>query len=369
MPPARRLDLVLALASILSVAVALEGAFRLWGWRQNRRGFDRAMASARPPAPGATVTLGGLIRPNPNPRIVYELWPGLDVVFDSSHGRNPPRVRTSRAGFRDRDYAAEKGKGTRRVVGIGDSLMFGWGVDQGQDYLSQVEERLNGGSAGAWEVLNTAVPGYNTAMEVETLEAKGLAYQPDLVVLGFCANDASLPNFILARRDVLSMSESFLLDFVRGRLGPPPGGDALAIAPRRGDNRAFEDDPARVPSAYRPIAGWDAFDRALLRLRGLAQTHGFRVLVVAFTQEATDERKDRGLRAAAALGLPVLDFGNAEAAYMRAHGIDAYIGSVLTVSAQDPHPSPLSHAIAAAELIGWMAREGLADAGDAPRTP
>lgn len=364
----RRPDLVLALASILSVAVVLEGAFRLWAWSQNRQGFERAMALAQPPAPGATVALGALIRPSANQRIVYELWPGMDVLFGSSSGRSP-RVRTSRAGFRDRDYAVDKGGGIRRIVGIGDSLMFGWGVEEGQDYLSQVEERLNAGSTGAWEVVNTAVPGYNTAMEVETLEAKGLAYRPDLVVLGFCANDASLPNFILAQRDVLSPRESFLLDFVRGRFAPPPGGDALVPAPRRGDDRAFEDDPSRVPSAYRPIAGWEAFEGALQRLRSLAQTHGFRILVVAFTQEATDERKDRGLMAAAALGLPILDFGKAEAAYMREHGIHTYVGSVLTVSAQDAHPSPVSHRIAAVELLGWMAREGLADPAGARRAP
>jgi hypothetical protein len=362
MPRARRRrpELALALASILSVVAALEGAFRLWAWQENRRGFERAMALAQPPPPGATVTLGGLIRPSPNPRIVYELWPGMDVFFDDSHRGRGTRVRTDHAGFRGRDQAADKRRGVRRILGIGDSLMFGWGVEQGQDYLSLLEERLNAGAgAGAWEVVNTAVPGYNTAMEVETLEAKGLAYRPDLVVLGFCANDASLPNFILAQRDVLSVHESFLVGFVRDRLHPPPGGDALGRAPRRGDDRAFEDDPSRVPSAYRPIAGWEAFDRALRRLRDLARSHGFRVLVVAFSQDGADERKDRGLRAAAGLGLPILDFGKAEAAYMRAHGIEAYVGSVLTVSAQDGHPSPLSHGIAAAELLGWMAREGL----------
>lgn len=379
--PRRLPELGLALLSILSMIVVIEGAFRLGAWRENRRGFERAMALARPPGRGTTVTLGGLIRPSINPRIVYELWPGMDVFFDNGRGRRA-RVVTGRTGFRDRDHAADKGRGVRRVVGIGDSLMFGWGVEQGQDYLSQVEERLNddGGEGGTWEVVNTAVPGYNTAMEVETLEVRGLAYRPDLVVLGFCPNDAGLPSFILAQRDVFSLHESFLVGFVRGRFEPLPGGDALAPAPRRGDGRALEDDPSRVPSAYRSIVGWGAFGRALHRLRSLAQVHGFRILVVAFSEEAgrgaprrwldtRDDRKDRGLRVAAELGLPILDVGKAEAAYMRAHGIDAYVGSVMTVGAQDPHPSALSHGIAAAELLGWMAREGLVPPRAGPRLP
>jgi lysophospholipase L1-like esterase len=360
----------LALLSLVVGLGALEGGSRLWAWRENRRGFDRAMALARPPAPGATVTLGGLIRPSPDSRIVYELWPGMDVFFDGSdHGRRT-RVRTGRAGFRDRDYPVEKSRSIRRIVGIGDSLMFGWGVEQGQDYLSVLEEKLNAGSgAGVWEVLNTAVPGYNTAMEVETLETKGLAYRPDLVVLGFCANDASLPNFILPEKDVLSLRESFLVGFVRGRLGPPPAGDALVLAPRRGDDRAFEDDPSRVPPRYREIAGWGAFARALRRLVELGRTHGFRTLVVAFSPEHTDERKERGLRQALELGLPVLDFGRVEGAYMRARGIDRYAGSVLTVSAEDAHPSPLSHELAATELFGWMAGEGLVPHRRPPAVP
>ena len=357
---ARRLpEFVLALVSVAGTLLALEGALRLWARRESRRSFERAMAEARPPTPHATVTLAGLIRPSADTRIVYELWPGIDVLFDDAHSGRPVRVVTSGAGFRGRDYPITKAPPIRRIVGLGDSLMFGWGVEQGQDYLSLLEARLTGPGAGTWEAINTAVPGYNTAMEIATLEAKGLAYRPDLVVLGFCPNDASLPNFILTRTDPVSSRGSFLLDFVRGRLRPLSSGDALVAAPRRTDDRAFEDDPARVPAAYRDIAGWGALERSLRRLRSLGESGGFRVLVVAFSPETTDERKARGLRVASALGLPVVDAGEAEAAYMRAHGIDQYVGSALTVSAQDPHPSPVSHGLAAAEIEGWMRREGL----------
>jgi hypothetical protein len=54
---------------------------------------------------------------------------------------------------------------------------------------------------------------------------------------------------------------------------------------------------------------------------------------------------------------------------MRAHGIQAYVGSALTVSAQDGHPSPLSHGVVAAELLGWMAREGLVPPPSGPSVP
>lgn len=355
----RRLpEVALALASVVVAVLALEAGFRVWGWYQNRRSFARTMARAHPPAPHATVTLAGLIRPSANPRIVYELWPRIDVLFDDSGRGRPARVVTNEAGFRGRDYPLEKPPLVRRIVGLGDSLMFGWGVDQGQDFLSLLETRLSTGRA-TWQAINTAVPGYNTAMELATLETKALAYRPDLVVLEFCGNDASLPNFILPRPQATSWRQSFLLEFVRGRLRPASIGDALVIAPRRGDDRAFEDDPNLVPSAYRDIAGWDAVERSLRRLRFLGEGHGFHTLVVAFSPETTDGRKARGLRMAEALGLPVLDIGVAEAAYMHAHQIDHYAGSTLTISARDAHPSPISHALAADAIECWIWGQGL----------
>jgi hypothetical protein len=305
------------------------------------------------------VTLGELIRPSDHDRIVYELWPDMDVVFDTGSGLQNG-VRTSPEGFRSRGLAVEKAGGLVRVAGIGDSLMFGWGVEQDVPYLSVLERRLNREYPGsAWEVLNTAVPGYNAVMEVETLKAKVLKYRPDLVVYGFCPNDASLPNFVRRVRDPSSLRESFLWGFVRGRLRPDRESDALVLAPRRSDDRAFEDDPARVPPQYRAITGWDAYRRALEELRDLGRTHGFRTIVLAFAPGTDDPRKERGLRVAADLGLPVVDVGKDEASYLRAHGIAQYGGSPLTVGTSDLHPSPLSHELAAQALLEAMAREGL----------
>jgi hypothetical protein len=354
----RRSELLLAAASLLAALALVEGGLRVHAYVAGRAGFDAAMAASRQPRAGATVRLGEIIRPTGDPRIVYELWPALDVVFDTGTGARS-RVRTSAEGFRSPDLPVEK-RGRRRVVGIGDSLMFGWGVDQGADYVAVLERRLNEGAAEpVWEAINTAVPGYNAAMEVETLEAKVLKYEPDLVVYGFCPNDASLPNFIVSARDPLSWRESFLWSFVRGRLHPElETGDALVEAPRREDDLAFEDDPARAPERYRAITGWDAYGHALEELRELGRVHGFRTIVLAFVP-GPDTRKERGLRKAVELGFPVVDVGETQAAWMREHGVATYAGSALTVNAQDLHPSPLSHELAADELLNAMTGLGL----------
>jgi lysophospholipase L1-like esterase len=362
--------MLLAVASLLTVLALLEGGLRVQSFVAGRKGFDAAMASSRAPRAGATVRLGEIIRPSADPRIVYELWPGMDVVFDTGTGART-ELRTSAEGFRSREYPVEKA-GRLRIAGIGDSLMFGWGVEQGADYLAVLERRLNDGATRTtWEALNTAVPGYNAAMEVETLKTKVLKYRPDVVVYGFCPNDASLPNFILSARDPFSRRESFLWGFVRGRLHrEPEKGDVLVAAPRREDDLAFEDDPARVPERYRAITGWEAYDRALEELRQLGHTHGFRTIVVAFVPGSDDPRKERGLRRAAELGLPVVDVGTTQAAWMRDHGVATYAGSPLTVTGDDLHPSPVSHELAADALRKKMTELGLmpsSEGGTGPR--
>jgi hypothetical protein len=352
--------MLLATASLLAVLALVEAALRVRSAVAARTGFDAAMAASKAPRAGATVRLGEIIRPSADARIVYELWPGMDVVFDTGTGARST-VRTSAEGFRSREVPIEKAGHRLRVAGLGDSLMFGWGVDQGADYLSVLQRRLNESATGTtWEALNTAVPGYNAAMEVETLKTKVLKYRPDVVVYGFCPNDASLPNFILSSPDPLSWRESFLWGFVRGRLHPElETGDALVAAPRRGDDLAFEDDPARVPERYRAITGWDAYGRALEELRELGRAHGFRTIVLAFVPGSDDPRKERGLRRAADLGLPVVDVGETQAAWLRDHAVRTYAGSPLTVSATDLHPSPLSHELAADELRKKIAEFGL----------
>ncbi len=56
-------------------------------------------------------------------------------------------------GSRDIDYSREKTAGVIRVAVIGDSITFGFGVDLKDTYHKQLEEKLNGDSAGkAYEV-------------------------------------------------------------------------------------------------------------------------------------------------------------------------------------------------------------------------
>jgi len=105
-------------------------------------------------------------------------------------------VTTNRHGMRDDEAELEKPEGMTRVVVLGDSITFGWGVPQSMTYPEILEGLLNqssdrGGATGV-EVMNFGVGNYNTVDELAILRHRALAFQPDMILLGVFINDAEL---------------------------------------------------------------------------------------------------------------------------------------------------------------------------------
>lgn len=105
-------------------------------------------------------------------------------------------VSTNHLGFRGNETTLKKPADTYRIVCLGDSLTFGWGVSQDQTFCAQLERLLNANPPSTppsrvhYEVLNLGVGNYNTVQEVESLRTLGLQLDPDLVLLGYFINDA-----------------------------------------------------------------------------------------------------------------------------------------------------------------------------------
>lgn len=97
-------------------------------------------------------------------------------------------VETNRIGLRGPEVACPKPEGLKRILMLGDSLVFGWGVPQEKTIAMLLQEKLSG-SGSAYEVVNMGVGNYNTTMETELFKRVGLALQPDAVILVFFVND------------------------------------------------------------------------------------------------------------------------------------------------------------------------------------
>ena len=86
-------------------------------------------------------------------------------------------------GLRGDEIPAEKT--VRRIITLGNSCTFGWGVPLEQTYAVQLEKNLG----GQYEVINGAVPGYSSFQGKKFLESGLLKLKPDIVTVMFAWND------------------------------------------------------------------------------------------------------------------------------------------------------------------------------------
>lgn len=347
----------LALAGVTVALLLAEISTRaavFWTTTRSRKALAAPEAGAYPQL-GKDVKLFPLIRRSEYPLLSYEFRPGADVLF---HGA---RVRINEAGYRGRLVSHEKPAGAMRIVGLGDSVLFGWGVTDEETCLAVLESRLNAEHPQrTCQAVNLAIPGYNTAMEVEMLRRRGLAYQPDIVVLCMVGNDMELPNFIHSTPDVLSPRRSFLWEkYVARRSSHQNALAEIGLAPSPHDTTGvaqYEVDPEKVPAPYNKMVGAGAVSRALQELRALRDEHGFEVVIFPYWTAHPFMRE-----AAEKSGLPLTDALTPLNNYLREHGLDQFPGSPLALSKTDLHPSVAGHQLIAEMLFQEIERRANSD--------
>lgn len=120
----------------------------------------------------------------PDPELGWRLVPGAE---DSWLGA---QVRINAQGMRGPPRERAKPAGVRRVLVLGDSVIFGAFIERDEDTIpARLEAELR--RDGPVECLNAGVGGYSPWQEAIWLERRGLAWSPDLVVLGFVLNDVT----------------------------------------------------------------------------------------------------------------------------------------------------------------------------------
>jgi lysophospholipase L1-like esterase len=138
-----------------------------------------------------------------NPYLLYEMAPGqryergVDIAINSH-------------GLRGGEWTPEKPAGVRRIMALGDSSVYGFGVEDDEVFTARLEEHLGEGA----EVLNAAVPGYSTYQTINLLQIRALAFQPDLLLVGCIWSDNNFDSFV--DRELLAAYSSFRNSYARG---------------------------------------------------------------------------------------------------------------------------------------------------------
>lgn len=296
-------------------------------------------------APDETATLAHILRPSSTPGLVYELKPNVLTCYRGA------RHQTNLDGQRARSFepfARPKPAGVFRVLLLGDSYAYAQSVDYEASFGAELERRLGARTASAKvEVINTGVPGYNTAQEATYLAARGMAYQPDCIVILFVTNDLGLPYLMLEPRNPLSLRRSYVLETLAplwarfaGEIPVIPPGMTQAAA--RESNFVAEDELERIPGQYRYMVGVEGYRRAL---RAIAETaKGIPVIDVA------DYADVLGLRPADRVALAKFQ----EELGIHHAFVPIFRDKSLWIAEDDMHPNAKGHALLAERVLYFM---------------
>ena len=263
------------------------------------------------------------------------------------------RVELNSHGLRDDEISYKKPAGEKRILMLGDSVTFGWGVSQGETFSDRMEYLLNELPGDRWQVINSGVNGYNTEQESAYLRIEGMRFSPDFVVLVYVSNDMdsvydpnettwrrypSWPSSLPEAMDRLrQLSFLFQVSTLFARMERMD----TARATTADGNGGFS---ARDKFRITDHPNWRASEAALLNIARQCDVAGIPLLVAKYSGIGPEFWG--GLQEA---GVDIIDLSPAwgDVAGDQAH-----------VSRIDPHPSAVVHEKIAEYLVDAMYQRG-----------
>ncbi len=270
-------------------------------------------------------------QPLPYKRLPFHHYPDKEGFY---YGVN---VKINSLGLRDHEYSSKKPENIKRVIFLGDSFTFGWGVPLEKLYSKQVEKMLNR-EVRKVEVINMGIGNYNSIMEVELFKRKGLMLDPDAVILMYFVNDTEPVPRLKSKVEYVILRNSYFMAFLFDRL--------VKL-------KTFFDKDFEWSKYYLSLysdensSNLDANKKAIRELIEICSSKGIKLLVVNIPELRTlktyqFDKATTHIKALAAEGnVPFLDL------------LPALVGQEaesLWVSSEDPHASELANRIIAEEI-------------------
>ncbi len=98
-------------------------------------------------------------------------------------------IKTNSHALRDVERSWKKKEDTIRILGLGDSFTFGWGVPLEDSFLKVLETTLQSATGKEVDVINAGVPGWGLNHYYIYLKHRGARYSPDVIVLTYFVDD------------------------------------------------------------------------------------------------------------------------------------------------------------------------------------
>lgn len=117
-----------------------------------------------------------------DPKLYWKLKPNQNCYTKIGH--KPVHINSQ--GTRGPEFQTEKPAHTIRILSLGDSRTFGWGLTDAETYSRRLEQSLQNyvGPGKKVEVINAGVNAWSYSQMLVYFRDFGLRYQPDFVILG-----------------------------------------------------------------------------------------------------------------------------------------------------------------------------------------
>jgi lysophospholipase L1-like esterase len=329
-----------------------------------------------------------------------DLRPNMSHV-ETLYDLRPYFLQTNSVGLRNSEELVE---GAFRVLAIGDSFTYGYYVHNQETWPARLEEVLNQRLTTRVQVLNAGVPGYTIEDELAYLRDKGLALEPDLVILGVYTNDIMDMNprirqhfarpVLLAQSapvaETITPLEAFLqnhtalyslLVSARGAYRQQQIEAAVnRVTPTiEGLRELYLNLTFLQPDAPEYRTEWEAYERLLRETAALLEDAGIPFVIVMFPDLAQmpeegglpEVPQQRLGQMADEMGTPFLDLlpvfrgaGDIQSLYLMYYSDSAPVDpnapdAAVMMYTGDGHPSPYGHLVAARAAAQLLAEQKL----------
>lgn len=116
-----------------------------------------------------------------DPILGYTLKPNVTAIHKTTEFNTLVHINSRGYRSSELDYLRNTGtqNGTKRILFLGDSMTYGWGVNAEERYTDILAEELG------FELLNAGIPGYKMSNIDAYYETEGYKYNADIVVLAY----------------------------------------------------------------------------------------------------------------------------------------------------------------------------------------
>jgi lysophospholipase L1-like esterase len=127
------------------------------------------------------VGYGNLEVYSPDPQLYWRLTPNQQCF--TKVDRKPVQINSH--GTRGPEFPTTKPTNTLRILSLGDSRTFGWGLSEDETYSARLQKLLQAevGNAAKVEVINAGVNAWSYPQMAVYLREHGLEFSPDIIVL------------------------------------------------------------------------------------------------------------------------------------------------------------------------------------------